>query len=160
MFDAKFDFTPVSQNEIFYDSECVSIDYMGIVIGYIGCIKKSKIPSKISDKKLYCATINLQKLIHSFKLKDVKYNNYSPLAFIIKDVTLKATNKTKLQPVIEEIMKNDFIEKYEFVGKFSKEENINYTLRFYIKNRDKIQSNEIDEYFTIILDILKKHNLF
>jgi phenylalanyl-tRNA synthetase beta chain len=48
----------IANNKHFYDNECISINYKGNVIGYIGCIKKTLLNEYNVNEKIYCASIN------------------------------------------------------------------------------------------------------
>jgi phenylalanyl-tRNA synthetase beta chain len=48
----------LSENENFYNNECVSIEYNNAIIGYIGCLKKTLLSEYNINDKVYCATLN------------------------------------------------------------------------------------------------------
>jgi hypothetical protein len=58
-----------------------------------------------------------------------------------------------LDEALNNISNLSFIDKWEFISKFVKDDKIKYSIRFYIKNYDGLVNTQIEQYFNEIKNV-------
>ncbi|MDR2636517.1 MAG: phenylalanine--tRNA ligase subunit beta [Mycoplasmataceae bacterium] len=148
----------LSENENFYNNECVSIEYNNAIIGYIGCLKKTLLSEYNINDKVYCATLNWNDLYENFSESVNVFQPISNLMPIIKDVTFIYDNISFAQPC-SEVRKLAFINNIEFIDRFENNGTVTYTLRFFMKNQENLTKNIIDKNLEEIISIFAANNI-
>jgi hypothetical protein len=88
-------------------------------------------------------------------LKIIPISNLMP---IIKDITF-ITGVEQMKRTIDEVSLLEYVEKIEFIDKFTKDGITTYTIRFFLKNKDKIENSEIDKYMSTIISIFESNGI-
>jgi rubrerythrin len=94
-----------------------------------------------------------------FAASEIKHVASASLMPIIKDLTFNYDTNSELGKALEQTMNLNFINSYEFMSKFTSSEKNTYSIRFYIKNKDGIKNEEIENMIQQIIDIFSVNNL-
>ncbi|GMO13513.1 MAG: phenylalanine--tRNA ligase subunit beta [Mycoplasmoidaceae bacterium] len=156
IFNAKVSYKP-AVNKFFYDNDCVEILFDKKVIGYIGAIKKALLSDYSIKENIYAATLNWDSLYSAYKSTPFKVTPISNLMPIVKDLTF--ISSTYMNNAIDEISQLEYVLNIEFIGKFTKDDVVSYTIRFTLANREKITNIEIDQYMSKIIGIFAQHGI-
>jgi hypothetical protein len=77
---------------------------------------------------------------------------------IIKDVTF-ISGIEGMRATIDEVSRLEYVENIEFIDKFNKDGITTYTIRFFLKNKEKIENVEIDKYMSTIISIFESNGI-
>jgi phenylalanyl-tRNA synthetase beta subunit len=85
------------------------------------------------------------------------YKPLSPLPLITRDLTVNDTNNYLHEKILQ-LGNLLFIDHVEYIDKYVKDGQINYTLRFYFKNSEGTTTNIIDDNFNQVKAIILKES--
>lgn len=146
-------------NKCFAQKDCLSIEYSGQIIGYIGCLNSNMLkPYKITQK-LYALVLNINTLINNYSEKEFKIVPLLTTLPIIKDVTFLANENTDIANINKELSSLEYIEKYQYTTIYHPEnsEDVSYTVRLTFNNKKTITKEEIDTIIANIVNIIKNN---
>ena len=157
-FNASLVFSKIT-NKCFAQKDCLSIEYNGQIIGFVGCLNSNMLkPYKITQK-LYALVLNINSLIENYSEKEFKITQLLTALPIIKDVTFLANENTDIANINKELSSLDCVEKYQYTTVYHPEnsQDVSYTIRLTINNNKTMNKEEIDSVISIIVNIIKNN---
>jgi len=137
----------LAEKSDFYNNECMSIVANGKVIGYMGKIKNSLLKAyDLQNKQIYCLSMNVDELIKNYKPVNFKVKPFGVYQRISKDVNIVLNGAASVQvnQKVEEIKKVKDVVDAQIISIFNKDNNIVYTVRYYLDDKKQFNSVEID----------------
>ena len=146
-------------NKCFGQKDCLSIEYNGQIIGYVGCLNSNMLKSYKITQKLYTLVLNINELIKNYREKEFKITQLLTALPIIKDVTFLANENTDIASINKELSALDYIERYQYTTVYHPENtvDVSYTIRLTINNNKTMNKEEIDDIIVNIVNIIKNN---
>jgi len=143
--NTQFTYRPVS-SEYFYANECVEIIWNDKVIGYIGKIKNSLLKDyDLFSKSIYCMSFNIDELIASYKKPRLIVKPIGQFQQLSKDinVVLDIRNVNSIGSKVAKIESHKDVDNAKIVNIFQKDNNVIYTVRYYLIDTKQFTTDEI-----------------
>ena len=146
-------------NKCFAQNDCLSIEYNGQIIGYVGCLNSNTLKSYKINQKLYALVLNIDILINNYSEKEFKIVPLLTALPIIKDITFLANEKTNIANINKELSSLQCIEKYQYISVYHPEnsKDISYTIKLTINNNKTMTKEEIDSVVGNIVNIIRNN---
>lgn len=146
LFNVNLSFNSIDIHE-FYNNETLTISFKNKVIGYVGKIKKSQLKSyDLSNKDIYCLTINIDSLLKHYEPSQFKVKSFGSFQTVSKDVNivLPKNGINNIKEKLNAIKKIPDISNAEIINIFEKDNNVIYTVRYWLVDTKQFKSNDID----------------
>lgn len=156
IFNVKLNFI-CEKNSFFYENEALTIKLNNKTIGYMGKIKKTLLKEyDLYDQQIYAMSININEILtqqnsYFFKLKPLGIYQQ-----INKDInfSIKKNKNLTISNFLIELLKINNIEKYEITNIYHKDDDVIYTIKYFLDDSKKYSLQDLEEIYKQITNLI------